>query len=114
VGVVPAWAAYIGVVRLTNRFRFKSTLDPKGPFLSPTDIRLTAEAIQWSSHRGEGRTFWHAVSKIEETALHIYLFIDRNAAHVIPKRAFATSQEATAFVELAKSYLSVAQSASGV
>ena len=109
----PAWLAYWCVWRWTNRFRTKSLLDPKGSFLSPTQIRLAADGVHWASDRGEGRTNWNAVQKIEETARHVYVFIDRAAAHVVPKRDFANPGEAAAFVGLARSYHSAAQTDNG-
>jgi hypothetical protein len=46
------------------------------------------------------------VHKIEETKQHIYIFVDRAAAHVLPRRNFATPEAATAFVKLALQYFS--------
>jgi hypothetical protein len=98
-----AWIIYFQFVRYANN---KSILDPNGSFLTPTDIELAPDGVHWSSKRGEGRTNWSAVHKIEETKQHIYIFVDRAAAHVLPRRNFATPEAATAFVKLALQYFS--------
>jgi hypothetical protein len=100
--VVPR-PAYLGALVTLNN---KSILDPNGSFLTPTDIELAPDGVHWSSKRGEGRTNWSAVHKIEETKQHIYIFVDRAAAHVLPRRNFATPEAATAFVKLALQYFS--------
>jgi hypothetical protein len=104
-----AWIIYFRLVRYTNKYRYKSILDPNGSFLTPTDIELAPDGVHWSSKRGEGRTNWSAVHKIEETKQHIYIFVDRAAAHVLPKRNFATPEAATAFVKLALQYFSASR-----
>ncbi len=97
-----AFWVYLLSSRFVSRFRMKSLLDPRGPFLSPTDIELAPDGIRWKSHRGEGRTAWHAVNRIVETRSHIYLFIDRAAAHVVPKRCFSSEAAALEFAQEAR------------
>jgi len=98
--------AYLMSWQLFITFGYKPPLDPNGSFLTPTDIELAPDGVHWSSKRGEGRTNWSAVHKIEETKQHTYIFVDRAAVHVLPKRNFATPEAATAFVKLALQYFS--------
>jgi hypothetical protein len=94
--------AYLMSWRLFITFGIKSTPDPNGSFLSPTDIELAPDGIRWRSKRGEGRTAWNAVNRIVETKSHIYLFIDRAAAHVVPKRCFSSEAAALEFADDAR------------
>jgi hypothetical protein len=94
--------AYLVSWRLFITFGYKSPPDPNGSFLSPTDIGLAPDGIRWKSHRGEGRTAWNAVNRIVETKSYIYLFIDRAAAHVVPKRCFSSEGAAVEFAEAAR------------
>jgi len=94
--------AFLMSWRLFVTFGFKSPLDPNGSFLSPTDIELAPDGIKWKSPRGEGRTAWNAVNRIVETKSHIYLFIERAVAHVVPKRCFFSEAAAREFAEDAR------------
>jgi hypothetical protein len=62
---------------------------------------------------GEARRTWAAVPKVDETARHILLFdvLHRRralSAHVIPRRAFATAEEAEIFLAAARHWQAVA------
>jgi hypothetical protein len=103
-----AFYLYILSWRFVGRFRFKTLLDPRGSFLSPTDLVAAPDGLHWSSHRGEGRTAWHAVLRIVETKTHIYLFVDKAVAHVVPRRSFVTEAAAAGFVATARSYMDTA------
>jgi len=94
--------AYLISWRLFIAFGYRTPLDRNGTFLSPTDIELAPDGIRWKSERGEGRTAWNAVNRIVETKSHIYLFIDRAAAHVVPKRCFSSEAAALEFAEDAR------------
>jgi hypothetical protein len=110
--IVPLAAAfYFRASHYLNRYRFKALLDPKGPFLAPTDYRLSADGLHWQNHRGEGRIAWHAVLEVDQTASHIYLFVDRAMAHVLPKRCFASEAAAQDFLMLARHFANGAKAA---
>jgi|SRR5579864_4551641 len=102
VATAAGYFAFLMSWRFFFTFGFKSPLDPNGSFLSPTDIELAPDGIKWKSPRGEGRTAWNAVNRVVETKSHIYLFIDRAAAHVIPKRSFSSEAAAREFAEDAR------------
>jgi hypothetical protein len=111
VAIPPAWFAYFQMWQLFNRFRVKTLLDRRGSFLSPVEISLADDGVHWSNHRGEGRTAWHAVPRVVETKAHVYIFIDKAAAHVIPKRCFTDEAAINSFVSTARRYADAAQSA---
>jgi hypothetical protein len=104
ISVPLAAAFYFRASHYLNRYRFKALLDPKGPFLAPTDYRLAPDGLHWQNHRGEGRIAWHAVLQVEETATHIFLFVDRAMAHVLPKRCFGSDAKAADFFVLARHF----------
>ncbi|HLJ53164.1 MAG TPA: YcxB family protein [Rhizomicrobium sp.] len=102
VATAAGYFAFLMSWRLFITFGYKTPLDPKGSFLSPTDIELAPDGIRWKSELREGRTAWNAVNRVVETKSHIYLFIDRAAAHVIPKRSFSSEAAAREFAEDAR------------
>jgi hypothetical protein len=104
ISVPLAAAFYFRASHYLSRTRFKALLDPMGPFLAPTDYRLAADGFHWRNHRGEGRIAWHAVLEVEQTATHVFLFVDRAMAHVLPKRCFASAAAAQDFVTLARHF----------
>jgi len=54
----------------------------------------------------ETRTSWEGVERVVQTDAHIFLYVSATSAHVIPKAAFATPQQAQEFFEFARSHVS--------
>lgn len=54
----------------------------------------------------ETRTSWEGVERVVQTDAHIFIYVSATSAHVIPKSAFATPQQAQEFFELARKYQS--------
>jgi len=51
--------------------------------------------------RSEKSELWlspSAIRRIEQTAEHVFVYVDRAAAVIVPKRAFGSSEEMSAFV----------------
>jgi hypothetical protein len=47
---------------------------------------------------------WGNIQGIEQTEQHVYIFTNMLCAHIIPKRAFATHEQAEAFYRAAQTY----------
>jgi hypothetical protein len=99
---------YLRAAFYFNRSRLKNHLHPGGPFLTPTDFTVAPDGLFFRSDRGEGRLAWHAFLRIEETATHLYFFVDKAMAQVIPKRCFPSEAAASEFVASAKRYFAAA------
>lgn len=54
-----------------------------------------------------GRSFirWSGVVEVLEVEAHVFLYVDRMMAYVIPKRAFASAGECARFVEFARRHV---------
>jgi hypothetical protein len=72
---------------------------------------VAPDGLHWSSHCGEGRVAWHAILRIVETKAHIFLYVDRAIAHVVPKRSFLSEAAAVEFIATARSYMDAARPA---
>ncbi len=60
-------------------------------------ITLADEALIEVTAVNEGRHLWSGVHSVINAASHIYIFVAANAAHIIPKRAFANPAASDAF-----------------
>jgi hypothetical protein len=65
-------------------------------------ISLKETGLVESTAVGESRTSWAGVHRIEQDQDYIFIYTAPNAAHMIPKRAFSSLQEAEAFYQLAR------------
>ncbi|MCB1522407.1 MAG: YcxB family protein [Hyphomicrobiaceae bacterium] len=68
------------------------------------EIEFSADEEGFSTHSelGGGRTFWPAIRQVDETPEHIMLWPSNRIGYIVPKRAFASPEDAAAFVALAK------------
>ena len=70
-----------------------------GASLGPRTFELTTEGLWERSRCYETLTRWPGVCGVDETARHFFVFIDNCQAHIIPKTAFADTEECTRFGE---------------
>ena len=67
---------------------------------------------EWLSEKttvNETKLAWTTLHTIEENDAYLFFFISKNAAHIIPKRAFSSLHEAQAFLDMARRYLDAAK-----
>ena len=95
---------FILLQNLFARYRLNAYLAPGGSFLAPTDFELSSDGLHWRCRGGEGHWAWNAILNITETKTHIFLFVDKAAAHVIPKRCFPSESAMTEFVSAARGF----------
>jgi hypothetical protein len=60
-------------------------------------IEINASGVLEKTVVNEGLNTWKGVHRITQNESYIFVFIDDIAAHIIPKRAFASEQESNAF-----------------
>lgn len=65
---------------------------------------IDADGILEISDVGETRTVWSGVERIEENDEYMFLYVGSFHAHIIPKRAFMSENEASRFFQLAQAY----------
>ncbi len=94
------WLALRLFLWFAQRGTFTASRQP-GLFCEHT-ITLFDDALfeETPVNRGEHR--WAGIQSVTEAAGHIFIYIGPNAAHVIPKRAFADTTAERAFYERAQ------------
>ena len=98
-----AYPIYYRWVVKRNTLKIYSQNDSKG-VLGPHTIVIDAEGVTERSAVGESRTTWNGIERIDDDSQNIYLYTGPLVAHVIPKRAFRTREDADAFLQSAQGY----------
>ncbi len=73
-------------------------------------IGISPEWLSEKTRINENKVAWTTLKSIEEDSEYLFLFLDRLVAHVIPKRAFSSPQEANTFLNTAHRYWEAAKS----
>ena len=74
-----------------------------------TTTRLESEKIELENVAAEMKWKWNAMKEIRSDEHGFYFFFTAHNAHMIPRRAFATQDEANAFLQLADRYHNAAK-----
>lgn len=69
-------------------------------------IGVTAESVTYASSAGAGSYSWSSFADIGENSAYFFFFTNGGGVLLIPKRAFASVEEARAFADTAISYWS--------
>jgi len=69
-------------------------------------IIISEEGLQEITEVSESRSIWSGIERIEENEEYIFVYIGAYQAHVIPKRDFASKEDAKEFAEQARLYRS--------
>lgn len=67
-------------------------------------ITINSEGISDSTKVKRSTTKWDGVLRIVSNKKYIYIFIDNIAAHLIPRRAFYSNEDANRFFSSAKEF----------
>jgi hypothetical protein len=94
--------------RSSQTRRFLSKSDQRRLFC-PQRLVLSPDAVQMSSEFTNATNRWSGISRVEETASHIFIFLTSNTAHIIPRRAFASESAYRQFAETARQYKKAAE-----
>lgn len=73
-------------------------------FSHPVTVSLAPLGFFSEGHHGEGRQRWETLHDLTETSTHLFLWINKTTAHIIPKAAFDSEEKTKAFCEAAWSY----------
>lgn len=66
-------------------------------------LEVEDDGIRVEGRSGSSLVRWDAILDVRTTDDHVFMYVDRMAALVIPKRAFASADECAGFVERARS-----------
>lgn len=68
-------------------------------------VAIDPEGITETTHLGETRASWRGIYRVDSTADHILIYLQPGLAHIIPRRSFASPDEADQFFRTAAGYL---------
>ena len=82
--------------------------------LAPNTWSLSEDNLSFEGEFSSGRISWKAVEDVVERDEHIFICLGKQRALVLPRRVFATAEEAKHFLELAREHQAAhASAASG-
>ncbi len=70
----------------------------------PRRMTLTSQFVMHSSPFTQSAVRWIAVEKVDPQAVALYIYVSSNAAHIIPRRAFASDDDFQTFVHTAQEF----------
>jgi hypothetical protein len=75
-------------------------------FAGPT-VRVSAlpRGLLVDDRKSLNTFYWHSISRIESTSEHVFFYLDRKTAIIVPRRAFPDAKSFSEFVQAARSYL---------
>ncbi len=65
-------------------------------------ILISEDGLVETTEVNESRWAWTGIERVEQIEHYIFIFVSSTSAHTIPKRAFASTEEATQFYNAAK------------
>ena len=95
------WSLDRWLVRRAIRQLLKDERPDRGQ-LGRHRLILDQDGLTESTAVGESRTRWAGVDRVEQNREYIYIYTSPAAAHVVPKRAFSTPEQAEAFYRLSQ------------
>jgi hypothetical protein len=72
--------------------------------LGQHDIEIRSDGIHERTDVNDSRQSWAAVERVAESDRYIFIYIGPMLAHIIPKAAFASAEEAASFFSQARSF----------
>ena len=72
-------------------------------------ITLTPDGLREQTDVNDQRALWQGIQRIEANGDYIFIYMQPNAAHVIPRRAFPSPEEAEQFLAAARAYHAAAK-----
>jgi YcxB-like protein len=100
------WLFSFIVSRLIHFLNIVIGPDKKGlsGILCQHNITIDPEGLTELTPVNQGRHYWKGIYRVDTTPEHIFIYIQQNQAHVIPKRFFASPSVADLFFQTAVNY----------
>jgi hypothetical protein len=102
-GTAATYAAIAGLILFllivlgAQRARATRSIDPRGIFARGFNLTAEESGLHLVGEFSESRYRWPAILRFEETGSHFFLYIDGAQAIIVPKRCFASSEDAVRF-----------------
>jgi hypothetical protein len=107
-------AAFIGLVvfitsfDIAGRSRVRKTTDPRATFTKGYRVTLDDEGVHIDADHFRALHRWPGVLKLQETDKHLFLYTDGAQAIIVPKRCFASPEDAERFAGVVRAHLASA------
>ena len=98
-----AWGVLIYVFYQLSFQRIKRMPDQNGIIIGKKTYIIQDNGFKEITDSSETITKWNGIKTIEETKDYIYVFVDKIAAYIIPKRSFIDETEGELFIKILKS-----------
>ena len=100
------WLFSFIVSRLIHFLNMVIRPDQKGlsGILCQHTITIDPEGLTEVTPVNQGKHYWKGIYRIDTTPEHIFIYIQQNMAHAIPKRFFASPSEADLFFQTSVNY----------
>lgn len=102
---IAALALFFAVQALFARMARPQLDDPRGAFLRGFRLRASDDGLWLAGENFEARYRWAGVLRMQETEDHAFLYTDGAQAIIVPKRCFASPDEAQRFVALVRAHV---------
>jgi hypothetical protein len=86
-GILLLLVSVFAIVLLASKWMIKLLPDEKSGTLGHHRLRIANDGIHDETCVGKSFNAWSGILEIAEDHEHVYLFVDRMAAHILPKRA---------------------------
>jgi YcxB-like protein len=104
-GIVTISLCYIDRKSQTRKLiANRSKLGYHKGLIGPGVLTLTPKGLAHKSHVGESLISWQIIEQVTETQTHLYLHFSPVLFFIIPKRAFATATQGSAFLKQIEEY----------
>ncbi len=90
----------IGLMIWGNRIEQSLAPEPGGQFLTPRTLEISPAGVVVTSKDVESRLDWQAITKVSHTKDHLFLWLDKGTAEVIPLRELPVEVEAATLLQL--------------
>ena len=97
------WGILIFLLYKINFQRIKKLPDQNGAILGNKTYIIQDDGFKEITESSETLTNWNGIKKITETKDYIYVFVDKIAAYIIPKRYLNEEKERNQFIQTLKS-----------
>lgn len=97
------WYIFYKVSNVLLINRIKKMLDNDGSLLGDRTYYILKDGLKEISENNESLTKWQGIKKVTESEEGIYIFVDKIAAYIVPKRFFDTNEEMNSFINLINS-----------
>jgi Peptidase C13 family len=105
--VIGACAAVLGVMINMRRIRAVSVPDERGVILGPSRLRFDSDGIHLEKAHSVARHDWSVLQEVTQSPEHVFVWIDRVAALIVPTRDLPTGLSAAEAVEHIRALASV-------